>query len=54
MSTSIVGLEGTEFIVLGWEHMIGLEDMVSLGLESSGCTGTEVRRVISKTKSEEL
>ena len=41
-------------LVLGREDMVGLEDMVSLGLEGTGCMGTEVRVVISKTKSEEL
>ena len=34
--------------------MVGLEDMVSLGVEGSDCKGKEVRGVILKTKSEVL
>ena len=34
--------------------MVGLEEMVSLGAEDLDFGGTEVRGVISKTKSEEL
>ena len=40
--------------MVGLEDIVGLEDMVTLGLQGSGCTGAEVRGVISKTKLEEL
>ena len=53
-SASFLGLEGAEVVVLGREGKVGLEGMVNVGVEVSVCRGTEVRGVISKTKSVEL
>ena len=36
-SASFLGLEGAEVVVLGCEDMVGLEEMVSLGVEGSKC-----------------